>query len=246
MGVYQAKKTKGLEPHKWPVVKMADVGADEPFVQGILDLLPIVDAGTIYEPERQQVKEAITSILMDGLMPAFLELQRIRASVGQDMPLMNRLQPYEDLSRKLWKSYKDLMEKAARSMGFKIGFLFGYQKKFCKGLKEFRRENPRVRVGFEEFLEKTREEWQNDLAKFRNTWLEHQRGDNRRFKKFYTPEDAEALFTLVWQTIVDIMPLLLELRLWEGWTLIERHPDDPGPIWGQRFRYYNPAFSDLK
>jgi hypothetical protein len=246
MGVYKATKTKGLEPHKWPIVKVADVGADEPFVQAILDLLPIVDAGTIWEPERQEVKEAITSILMDGLMPAFLELQRIRASLGQDMPLMNRLQPYEDFSRKLWKSYKDLMEKAARLMGFKIGFLFDNEKKFGEGLKKFRKENPRIRVGFEKFLEQTREEWQNELAKFRNTWLEHQTGDNRRFEKFYKPEYAEALFTLVWQTIVDILPLLLELRLWEGWTLIEQHRDDPGPGWGQRFRYYHPAFTDLK
>jgi hypothetical protein len=245
MGVYKTK-IDGPEPNKWKVEKVADVGASEPFVQGMLDLHPIVDAGVMSEGQHQQVKEAITSILMDGLMPAFLELQQVRASEGQNMPLMDRQQPYEDLARKLWKTYRDLMEKAARAMGFKIGFLFDNDKKFRQGLKEFRNLNPRLRDGFEKFLEATREEWQNELARFRNTWLEHQSGDRRKFEKFYRPEYAETLFNFVWQTIADILPLLLELRLMEGWSLIEQDPKDPGPKWPQRFRYYNPAFPNLK
>jgi hypothetical protein len=102
-------------------------------------------------------------------MPAFLELRQIRESVSNTtMPVLDRLQLYEDLGRKLWKAYKDLTEKAARAIGFKIGFLYDDEKKFQEGLKEFRDNNPRLREGFEKFLESTRKEWQNDLAKFRN------------------------------------------------------------------------------
>src|SRR5271165_3291469 len=111
MAVYKME-SNGQPPNKWPVVKVADVGASEEFVKQMLELRPLVDAGSIFDPQRGKVKEALTSILMEGLMPAFLELQQIRASVGRDIPLMNRQQPYEDLSRKLWKSYSDLMEKA--------------------------------------------------------------------------------------------------------------------------------------
>jgi len=97
---------KRLEPNQWKVEKVADIGASEEFVQQLLELHAIVDAGTIREPRRQQVKEAIAVILVDGLMPAFLELKEIRASVTQTMPLMNRQQLYEDFARKLWKAYK--------------------------------------------------------------------------------------------------------------------------------------------
>jgi hypothetical protein len=232
----------GLEPNKWKVQTVANVGTSEEFVHQMMELHPLVDAGTIFEPERQQVKEALTSILMDGLLPAFLELQEIRASVGKDIPLINRAQPYEDLARKLWKTYKELMEKAARLMGFKIGFLFDNDKKFREGLKAFREENPRLRQGFESFLEATRDNWQNDLSNFRNKWLEHPKEDPGKFKKFYDTQYAEALFDTVWRTIADILPPLLELRLTEGVTLVEQHPDDPGPRWGQRFRYNHPAF----
>jgi hypothetical protein len=88
--------------------------------------------------------------------------------------------------------------------------------------------------------------WDTTLGKFRNTWLEHPVVDRRQFAKFYTPEHAETLFSNVWQAIVDILPVLLELHLMPGVRLIEQHPDDPGPRWGQRFRYDHPAFRKKK
>lgn len=242
MGIYRADKQDGLPPNKWPIVKFADIGGDEPFVKGIMDMFPIVNAGDIHEPQRGKVKEAITSILVDGLMPAYLELQKIRESARKEMPVLDRQQLYEDLARKLWKSYKDLTERAARLIGFKIAFLYDNDKNFQAGMKKFRDQNRRLRDGFESFLQALRDDWQSDLAKFRNTWLEHQNSNRRRFEKFYQPEYAESLFTAVWQAIVDILPVLLELHLREGWSLIEQDPNDPEPRWAQRFRYYNPAF----
>ncbi len=237
----------GVEPYKWTVVKLADIGADEPFVKGIDELLPIVDAGTIYEPQRKQVKEAITSILVDGLMPAFLELREIRDSVGKDIPLMNRMQPYEDLGRKLWRSYKELMQKAIKLMGFDIGFLFARtDKAFQDGMKKFRAANPRLRDGYEVFLEGNRKGWQHELSKFRNDWIEHPHEDPGKFAGFYHPKAAEDLFDCTWRAVADILPPLLELRLMDGVTLVEQHPGDPNPRWPQRFRYHHPSFANLK
>src|ERR1039458_7589354 len=87
---------------------------------------------------------------------------------------------------------------------------------------------------------------QNELARFRNTWVEHQTGDRKQFQKFYDPKYAERLFDTVWHTIADILPVLLELHLPHGTRLIEQHPDDPGPRWGERFRYDVPHFRNLK
>jgi|SRR5450432_91814 len=239
MAIHKVDTSKG-EPNTWKVEKVADVGWEN-FVKEILDLRDIVDAGLIMEPRRADVKQAFTAILMDGLTPAFLELQEIRELSKHNRPLMEQWQLYEDLCRKLWKSYKVLMQKAAALMDFDIGFLFGNDKTFAEGLTEFRRLNPRLRPNFDKLLEKTRTQWQNDLAKFRNTFLEHHEGnqpaDRRKVEKFYKPANAERLFDTVWRTIMDILVMLAELHMPEGTRLVEQDPNDPGPRWEKRFRY---------
>lgn len=230
-----------MEPNQWKVEKFADIAWEE-WVKQVLDLHRIVDAGTIYDPERAQLNEAITAILIDGLMPAFLELKQIRDPKTKSLPILDRQQPYEDLARKLWKAYKEHMQAAARLAGFKIGFLFDDDKKFNAGVEAFCKANPNLRAGFQKFLEETRQSWQNDLSSFRNKWLEHPIGDRSKYDKFYTPEYAEAIFEAVWMAIVDIMAILLELKLQPGVRLVEQHPDDPGPKWAQRFRFDHPAF----
>lgn len=242
MSVHTIEIKPGEERSKWKVVKFADIG-DELFVKRMLELPAILEAGAIEGQQREDTKEALISILIDGLMPAFSELQQIRASMGKGMPVMNRNQLYEDLARKLWKSYKELMQHAVKLMGFEIGFLFKDEKEFQKGLKAFRNSNPllgALHSGFEKFLEHTRERWQNELSSFRNTWVEHQAGDGKKFRKFYTPAYAEALFDATWRTIADILPFLLEVHLPHGICLAEQPPDDPGPRWPIRFRYSFP------
>jgi hypothetical protein len=245
MSVHKVEMKEGEEPYKWKVVKVADVGGDEEFTKGMLELSTVLEAAMIEGPQRDEVKHAIVCTLMDGLMPAFLKLEEIRASAGRAMPLMNLEQLYEDFARKLWKSYKELMQATLDLMGHKIGFLFQGEKEFQQGLIELRRLNPNLRAGFEQFLAETRDEWQNGLAKFRNTWVEHQRGERKQFQKFYDPKYAEWLFDTVWRTITDILPVFLELHLPYGTKLIEQHPDDPGPRWGQRFRYDVPHFRNI-
>ncbi len=237
MSVHKVEMKKGEEPYKWKVIKVADVGGGEEFTKQMLELGTVLEAGMILGTQRDEVKHAIFSILIDGLMPAFLKLEEIRASVGKAIPLMNIEQLYEDFARKLWKAYKELMQVALDLMGYKMGFLFQGPKEFREGLLELRRLSPNLRVGFEKFLEETRDEWQNDLSKFRNTWVEHQRGDRKQFQKFYDPKNAEWLFDTVWHTIADILPVFLELNLPFGTRLVEQDPNDPGPRWLQRFQY---------
>lgn len=231
------ERADGEPPFKWKSVKVADVSGEEVFVKQMLEMVTILEAGMIVGAQRDEAKHAIISTLMDGLMPAFLELQQIRASVGKDLPLMNRDQLYEDFARKLWKAYKELMQKAAELIGFKIGFIFRPDKEFREGLVKLRRQHPTVQDWFEKYLEGTREHWQNDLAKFRNTWVEHQQGDRKQFEKFYKPDYAEMVFHAVWDAIVTILAVMLEVHLPHGTKLVEQHPDDPSPRCPNRFHY---------
>lgn len=243
MSIFRTNDNGG-EPSSWEVKKFAEIPFEE-WVRQMLDLLPLVDAGTIVDPKRQEVKEAITSILIEGLMPAYLELKEIRQLGTSGKPILHQWQPYEDLARKLWKAYKELMQNAVRLMDLDIGFLFQEKEnKFRKGLAAFRQQNPRLREKFEELLEATRTSWQDALAKFRNSFLEHQGGDRKDFEWFYKAENAEALFDAVWRAIANILPMLLELRLPNGVRLIEQSPDDPGPRWPQRFRYQVPGLGN--
>lgn len=225
-------------PIDWQVRKFADVGTSEEFVRQLLELHEILKAVTIRDPEREQVNDALGMIQMEGLLPAFLELRKIRESTGKEMPMLDRLQLYEDFARKLWKAYKDLMQQAAVSMGFDIGFLFQKETLFEAGLKKFRELNPSAPDEFEKFARDTRTGWQNELAGFRNKVVEHPSADRRAYQEFYQVSSAEALFDAVWRTTVEILAMLLALRLPKGFVLIEQSPDDPGPRWPKRFRYH--------
>lgn len=124
MSVHKVEMKEGEEPYKWKVTKVADIGGDEEFTKGMLELASVLEAGMIEGHQRDEVKHAIVCTLIDGLMPAFLKLEEIRASTGKAMPLMNIEQLYEDFARKLWKAYKELMQVTLDLMGHNIGFLF--------------------------------------------------------------------------------------------------------------------------
>jgi hypothetical protein len=209
-------------PAQWKVEHFADVDASEEFVQQLmLELSELLDGTMIPEPKRAEVKHAIMTISTEGLLPAFEHLKRIRASVAKQMPVLNRKQLYEDFSRVLWHGYKDLMQKAALLMGANIGFLFDTDAKFEKGLAEFRKAHPSVPPGFGDHLRTQRTNWQNELADFRNLFLEHRQEEPEKFTDFYQPDNAEALFDSVWRTSADILVMLLALHLPQGVGLVE-------------------------
>ena len=222
-------------PSNWKVEKFADVGASEPFVNQFLELFDILGATLIRKAEKERVENAIGTVLTDGLMPTFLELRSIRASVGKDLPLVDRYQLYEDFARKLWKSYKDLMQRAAKEMGFDIGFLFQKDGKFEAGLKRFRAEYANAPESLEDYLREVRRLWQNDLSKFRNEFLEHREGDRSEHLKFYDARFAESLFKAVWTTIIEILVMLMSLRLPPGIFVVDPGPDNKMPGSPKRF-----------
>lgn len=138
------------------VKQFADFGTSEGFVLPVLDLIEILNATTIFDPQRSEVSGRITAIVSEGLAAAFLEMRKIQSSVGQDVPMLNYLQMYEDFYGKLWRAYKEYMQRAVKAMGFDIGFLFQKDAKFEEGLKAFREANSTAPSALEEYLREVR------------------------------------------------------------------------------------------
>jgi hypothetical protein len=180
-----------MNPKQWKVAAFANVGTDEAFVREMLEVLELLKGTLIEGPQREQANHAITTILTDGLVPAFMELRTLRAPETKSLPLAERFQPYEDFARKLWKSYKDLTQRVAEAMGFDIGFLYQKDTKFEEGLAKFRGNWPALWTGFDEFARQTRGAWQNEFSRFRNGFVEHQEGERMEFKKFYDDAAVE-------------------------------------------------------
>jgi hypothetical protein len=235
---FYRKSVKSVtHPKDWKMAKLADVGTDEAFVRENLELITILNGTLIEGKQREEVKGAIGTIQIDGLIPTFLELRGIRESRGKDLPLVDKFQLYEDFSRKLWKAYKDLTQRAAKAMGFDVGFIWQEEPKFEEGLKRFRVEWPALPTEFEKFLRDTRSEWQNELSKFRNGFLEHQEGNRKDFAKFYDAQFVEKLFSDGWGMIVDLLVILMSLRLPPRVHIVLHDDKIHGPGWPNRYRW---------
>lgn len=230
------------EPNKWVLTKFADFGASEQFVSEFLELFDLLGSTHIPEQQKKLANDAIGTILVDGLSPTFLELQAIRASVGKELPRVNRNQIFEDFARKLWKSYRDLTKRSLLAMGVDMGFVWNRESVFEAGLVKFRRDYPAALPNFEQHLRNIRKNWQNDLCAFRNEFLEHQEGSRADFAKFYNERYCESLFYAVWRTIVELHVCVMNLKLPRGIYIVEHSDALHGPGWPKRFRWVRTGF----
>jgi hypothetical protein len=212
----------GKPPNQWTPMHFANIGTSEEFVQQLtLEMCELVNGTMILGPKRDDVIHAIMTISTEGVMPAFEHLKSIRASVMQPMPVLNRKQLYEDFTRVLWHAYKDLMPRATQLIGMDMGFQFQNDSNFEKGLVTFMEAHPSLRREFGEGLRTLRTNWQTNFGNFRNHYLEHRQEEPDKYKDFYLPNFAEALFDTVWRTIVDILAMFLAMRLPPGFCLEE-------------------------
>src|SRR5277367_5856684 len=110
--VWSVRAEEGKEPNEWKMVHFANVGTSEEFIETFSgEILELVDASMIFGTDRGAVKNAIMTVLVEGLMPAFEHLRKIRLSVTDPIPELNRRQLHEDFARVLWHAYKDLFPK---------------------------------------------------------------------------------------------------------------------------------------
>jgi len=237
--VWSFKAAEGKEPRDWPKVHFANVGTSEEFIEQFSgEFLELLDATAIYGAERDAIKNAIMTILVEGLMPAFEHLRKIRQLVSAPIPELNRRQLYEDFARVLWHAYKDLMPKAALLLGFDVGFQFQKEANFEKGIAEFNGKYPSLIMDIPGVLRRQRGNWQQGLSEFRNEFLEHRSQDIAAFEIYYRPETAERLFDHVWRTMADLFPVFIEARYQPTWSIKEIPPAERHPKRRRRFQFF--------
>ena len=219
----------GKEPNEWPKEVFSDVGTNDEFVRQFADeFMELMDATSIFDPKRQDIKDALMVLLIEGLLPAYVRLNEIRGSTGQLIPVLNRRQQFEGFAGELWRAYKALMQKAAKLLDYDIGFLFQEPPKFKKGVIDFRAAHP-SRTDILDFLLSQKVNWQDGLADFRN-FVEHRGAAPEKFAEYYKPEMAEFLFEAVWATMAHIFPVFIATHFNGSFTieeipLAERHPN---------------------
>jgi hypothetical protein len=221
----------------------ANIGTGEEFVQQlVIEMLDLADASMIFDP---RPRDAILTVSMEGLMPAFEHLKKIRAARSQALPLLNRQQLYEDFTRALWHAYKDLLPKAALAIGYDIGFLFQNDVNFEKGVGVFLAKYPEILPEFTDHLREQRNRWQNDLAHFRNDFLEHRKEDPQVFRDHYEPDHAENMFDAVWRMSADVLAVLLAQKMPPGFSIREIPLEERDPAHPRRFRYVQTGIVSL-
>jgi hypothetical protein len=237
--VWSVKSEEGKEPNEWKIVHFANVGTSEEFIETFSgEMLELVDGSLIFGDERESVKNAIMTIVVEGLMPAFEHLKKIRASVTTPLPELNRRQLYEDFARGLWHAYKDLFPKATMLLGFDIGFLFKQDAQFENGLTAFLSKHSSLILDVPELLRRQRADWQQGLSSFRNDYLEHRKKDLAEFAAYYEPKTAEMLFDHAWRTMAELFPAFIEARYPPTWSIVEIPMNERDPKHLRRWRFF--------
>lgn len=224
------------EPYKWRVEPYADVDGTELFIYRISMGIPkLLDASTIYPPQRDDAKHAIIQLLIEGFMPAFNHLQKIRTLVR---PLeMDRRQAYTDFMGTLWRGYKNFLPKATRSIGFEMGFLFQRDFHFEKGLKSFLEANSAVPKDLAIYLRKERNGWQEKLKHVRNEYVEHTNVEWEDIQELCSIEHAEKFFESAWIAAETILACLLCTKLPPQFGVVEVPVSKRNPNFPDRFQF---------
>jgi len=213
----------GIPPSQFHVLPYANVGAGEPFVARVMiGLLEILGAAPYREVEKGKIRDSITGLGTECLIPAFISLRELRQTANRpDVPVLNKTKNFDDVYKYLWTAYKDRTQTTARLMGYDIGFLFQKDSKFEEGCAAFPKANPDVSSELIRVMKIYRSTWQPELLRFRNDYLEHQTISREAVAEFYSLEKAERMFASVWIAIEEILVLLIAAKLSLGITIRE-------------------------
>ena len=224
-------------PSSWPQERYANIDGTELFVYRLgTGILKLLDASRIEPPQRDVVRHAIIQLLMEGFIPAFSELGKIKGLVSP--PEMDRRQAYENFMGTLWQGYKNFLPKATREMGFDTGFIFQSDSKFEAGIGRFVTTHPAVPKDFGRFLQQQRARWQGELSHVRNNYVDHRNVEWDDVKKLYCIDQAERFFDSAWTAAEDILGCLICSRLPPQIGVREIPVAQRNPSFPDRFGFY--------
>jgi hypothetical protein len=231
----------GAEPANWPQERYSgpiDCLADDFKAFFFDEVNALIGSSSIHGQDREDLKEAVHVMVLEGLMRAFAELQIIRSNKGMQLARLDRERPYENFAKFLWHAYRQLFPKVAGLLGYDVDFFLRTEVEFDKKLPVFLEKNADYLICTDlgDFLRTQRAMWQQDLSDFRNDYLEHRKSEvAANVGRFYDPDWAEAVFNAAWRTIAELLSIFLESRFSPSVTIrrlsLERQSPPKRRMW---------------
>jgi len=192
------------------------------------------------EAEKNAVMKLINQVWQEGLLGTFNHLETIRVNARSPAVIFerDRMQPYEDFARNLWRTYKSLTQHAVKAAGLNVGFLWeGNQQAFENALSSFDfTGDPLFDLQFIHILRSLRAAHQ-ELREFRNGVLEHVGVvDATRFAHCYQSGWADETFENISNGCLYLVMFALWRRFPRHLTVAEIPKDKRPPDYPTRFR----------
>jgi hypothetical protein len=132
-----------------------------------------------------------------------------------------------------------------KALGLDLGFLFQNDAKFEKRAAELVAARPEL-ADLVDVMRRDRADFQNKLAQYRNTYLEHrgEQPDPNMLASFHRLDSAETMFENVWQAIEDYVALYVIANLPPTIQLVEILEEERDPARPSRFRFGLPNAPD--
>jgi hypothetical protein len=186
-------------------------------------------------------REDVTNALGDvfyALSDAFNDLRRLRDLHAKSAPRSEIEGAFSSFYVHLWRAYKDRFQRFVRTLGFDIGFLWMKAKDFNAIAPKFLAKHPELDETFLKMLADERRSWQDPFAVIRNDHLEHRKPLPPEFvAAFYTLEQAELVFSNVWEAMEDIAVVLLQTMIAAPFVVREIPANERDPSIPKRFGF---------
>jgi len=223
----------------------SDIGMGEIFMSRLFDFNTRILNGLFDTTNGKEIKDAIFVIIFDGLEPAFRSLRVLRTEwTDMKIPEKKKKQDIENVYSYLTLAFKDRFQKAAKLMGYDIGFLSQNDSKFEVGYKKFLELHPKISPELIEIMRNDRNGWLSLMTQVRNQAIEHAADSEPTLKKELeqnmTLEIAEAIFDNCWRAIEDYLIVFVidKINPIYGHTILELPEYRQDKNYPQRFGWY--------
>src|SRR5712691_9694830 len=225
--------------NEFKVESYANFGTGEPWVAWLmLGLQELVYAVPAFGATRDAFMNELVEVF-ESLGMAFEELRALRNQVAEGgAPVLDVARSYASLYGYLWQAYKDRFQAAMNALGFGVGFLFQNDANFEKRAAELVAARPEL-ADIVDLMRRDRADFQNRLAEYRNTHLEHrdEQPDPKMLAAFHRLDSAETMFENVWQAIEDYVVLYVIANLPPQLQVVEIPEEQRDPSRPTRFRF---------
>jgi hypothetical protein len=224
---------------EFKVEHYANFGTGEPWVARlVLGLQELVYAVPAFGATRDVFMNELGEVF-ESLGMAFEELRSLRKQASEGgAPALDVARSYASLYGYLWQAHKDRFQTAMNALGLDIGFLFQSDVNFEKGAAELLAARPEF-AELVDLMSRDRADFQNKLAEYRNTYLEHrdEQPDPNMLASFHRLDSAETMFENVWQAIEDYVVLYVIANLPPTIQVVEIPEEQRDPDRPTRFRF---------